>query len=295
MFKEKSAAALFFLLNKISLILPQSVKAALAKMVALLFYKYHNRYHTVARENLDFIYEERLTPSQKEQLIKEMFFNLAQNFGSFIENQNITAKRLLQKISFENETILLNAIESGRPVIFITAHQSNWELLALAISAKYQPLTGVGRPLKQPWLNSILQNAREQFGGKMIDKHGAMRKMVKAVKEKRLLGLLVDQSLEGVEVDFFNKKTLHTTSAAILARKFNAIVIPAFITRIGFERYRATFYTPIEVEKTDNEARDILNHTQKQAAITEQVIRQSPAEWLWIHRRWKKTYPHIYK
>jgi len=292
--KEQFASTLFWSLKSLSCILPKGTKVTIAKGIAWLFYKLHKRYYLIARANLDFIYAERLSNSEKEQIIKDMFFNLAQNFGSFIENQNISKEKLLQKVTFKNDKILLDAIASDKPIIFITAHQSNWEILPLAISAKYQPLVGVGRPLKQVWLDKVLKKNRQQFDIEMISKHGAMMKMVKTVKAKKLLGLLVDQNLEGVEVEFFGKKTIHTHSAAILAMKYDAIVIPAFITRIGFEQYVATFYEPITVQKSGKEEQDIISHTQKQAEITQKIIEQSPHEWLWIHRRWKQTYPEIY-
>ena len=292
--KEQLATSAFWALKGLSQILPVCTKRAIAKGIASLIYKYYKRYRFIARANLDFVYQERLSSSEKEQIIKDMFYNLAQNLGSFIENQNISKERLLEKVTFKNDKTLLDAIASDKPIIFITAHQSNWEILPLAISAKYQPLVGVGRPLKQPWLDRVLKKNRQQFDIEMISKHGAMIKMVKTVKAKKLLGLLVDQNLEGVEVEFFGKRTIHTHSAAILALKYDAIVIPAFITRVDFEKYEATFYDPITIEKSGNEEQDIINHTQKQANITQKIIEQSPHEWLWIHRRWKQTYPEIY-
>lgn len=293
--KDKIAEFSFNILQKTAIIMPEYLKKAIAKTLAYLFYKFHKRYYKVARANIDFIYEDRLSNNQKEQLIKDMFYNLAQNFGSFIENQGISKDKLLKKVTFKQEEIFLNALKSNRPIVFITAHHSNWEILPLAISANYTPLVGVGRPLKQPWLDKILRKNREQFGIEMIDKKGGMRSMIKAIKSKKILGLLVDQHLPGEYVKFFGKDARHTTAAALLARKFNAIVIPCFITRVGFERYEATFYEPLEIEKTDNIEKDILNHTQKQATITQKVIEKSPHEWLWIHRRWKGKYPHIYK
>jgi len=295
MIKDKSIYLLFIILQKLSLILPKSIKIALAKALAYLFYKFHKRYYKVAKINLDFIYEDSLTNSQKEQIIKDMLFNLAQNLGSFIENQSISKEKLLQKVTFKNDKIFLDALKGDRPIVFITAHQSNWEILPLAIAAKYHPLVGVGRPLKQKSLDTILKKNREQFGIEMIEKSGAMRHMVRVVKSKKPLGLLVDQNLEGVVVDFLGKRASHTTAAAILAYKFNAIVIPCFINRVGFEKYEATFLEPIEVEKSNNIEEYILEHTQKQAIITGDFIKKYPSQWLWIHRRWKREYPNIYK
>ena len=295
MIKDKSAYLAFFLLQKLSLLLPKAFKIALAKALAYLFYKYHKKYYKIAKINIDFIYGNSLTHTQKEQMIKDMFFNLAQNFGSFLENQGISKAKLLQKVTFKNDKVFIDALNGDRPIVFITAHHGNWEILPLAIAAKYNPLVGVGRPLKQKWLDNILKKNREQFGIEMIDKKGAMRHMVKIVKAKKPLGLLVDQNLEGIVVDFFGKRASHTTAAAILAYKFNAIVIPCFIKRVAFERYEATFFDPIEVEKSNDMEKYILQHTQKQAIITQEFIKKSPSQWLWIHRRWKREYPQIYK
>ncbi len=293
--KEKSAKLFFKLLKVLSYILPPFLKDKIAKFIAYTFYRFHKRYYKVAKVNLDFIYGDSLSSSQKEEIIKGVFLNLAYNLGSLIENQNIKKDKLLKKVTFKNEKILLNAIKQQRPVVLITAHQSNWEILSLAISAKFKPLVIVGRPLKQEWLNSALKNSREQFGTKLISKKGGMRAMLKVAKEKKILGLLVDQNLPGESVEFFGKKASHTTAAALLARKYNAIVIPCFTKRVGFEKYEAVFCKPIEIEKSNDFMKDILIHTQKQAKITEEFIRKNPHEWLWIHRRWKKFYPEIYK
>ncbi len=294
MIKNRVSHLSFLLLKNISKILPNTVKKYIAKLLGYSFYKLHKRYYHIAKVNLDFIYEDKLTNEQKESIIKEMFYNLAQNFGSFIENQGISKEKLLNKVTFKNDDIFIKALKGDRPIVFITAHYSNWEILPLAIAAKYHPLVGVGRALKQDWLDSILKKNREQFGIEMIDKNGAMKEMVKIVKEKKPIGLLVDQSLEGVVVDFMGKRASHTTSAAILAYKYNAIVIPCFIKRVGFEKYEATFYEPIDVDRDKSKDEFILEHTQKQAHITQKIIEKSPSEWLWIHRRWKREYPQIY-
>lgn len=294
MLKERGTRLLFFLLKIVSYITPKFIKVTIAKRIANILYKKHKKYYKIAKINLDFIYNDSLTNAKKELIIKDMFYNLVQNIGSFIENQNISKERLLKKVTFINEDILLKANKSGKPIVFVTAHYSNWEILPLAISAKYTPLTGIGRALKQPYLDKILRENRERFGIDMIEKSGAMREMIKVVKKRKPIGLLVDQSLEGVVVDFLGKNASHTTSAALLAHKYDTITIPCFITRVGFEKYEATFYDPIKVDKSHSMESYILQHTQKQAKITEEIIKKEPSQWLWIHRRWKREYPEIY-
>ena len=288
--KYKLSYSLFYILNLISKILPNFAKDKLAKSTSILWYKLHSNYRKRVLTNLNFIYPNK-SENEKKELAKGVFLNLTYNLGSFIDNFNTKKEKILQKVTFKNEDILLNALQQNRPIIFVTGHYSNWEILPLAIAAKYTPLIGVGRPLDQDYLDKVLRKNREQFGNKMINKHGAMRELVKAMKQKKVVGLLVDQNLDGIEVEFMGKKTIHTTSVAILAQKFNAIAIPCFIKRVGFEQYIATFYKPIEADKEEF----IFNHTQKQAIITQKVIEEDISQWMWIHRRWKATYPDIYK
>jgi KDO2-lipid IV(A) lauroyltransferase len=122
--------------------------------------------------------------------------------------------------------------------------------------------------------------------------------MITVLKNNRMLGLLVDQNTsknEGILVDFFGKSVRHTPSAAILARRFDALIIPAFITTDDYSDYKITFYEPIKTEKTEDKDKDILDSVQKQAKITEDIIREKPEAWFWLHKRWKNQFEECYK
>ena len=272
---------------------PSFLKKVNAIFLANVWYLFHKNYRDRVFKNLNFIYPD-LSYDKKVEIAKGTFLNLVYNLFSFIENYKASKEEILKKVKFKNDKILIDALNQNRPIIFLTAHYSNWEILPLAIAAKYTPLIGVGRPLNQPNLNRILTEAREQFGIKMISKFGATRELLKAMKQKEVVGLLMDQNLGGIEVDFFGKKTIQATTIATLAYKFNAIVLPCFIKRVGFEKYEASFYEPIKVEAKD-EKDFIKKHTQKEAKIIENIIKEEPSQWLWIHRRWKETYPEIYR
>ncbi len=291
--RYKLLKATFITLNKISKATPKSIKVAFAYTFSNLWYYLHLNYRQRVFANLNFIFPD-MPKSEKQKIAKGVFLNLIHNLGSFIENFQASKELLEKKVTFYNDKILKDALNQDKPIIFLTAHYSNWEILPLAIAAKYRPLIGVGRPLNQPNLNKILLEAREQFGIKMVSKFGATKELLKALKQKKIVGLLMDQNLGGIEVDFFGKKTIQATTIAALAYKFDAIVIPCFIKRVGFEKYEAKFYEPIRVDVKD-EKEFIKEHTQKEAKIIEEVIKEDLSQWLWIHRRWKETYPEIYK
>jgi len=128
-------------------------------------------------------------------------------------------------------------------------------------------------------------------------KVGADATLESVLKNNRMLGLLVDQNTsenEGILVDFFGKPVRHTPSAAILARRFDALIIPAFITTEDHHHYEITFYEPIITKKSEDKERDIFESVQEQARITEEIIRKKPEEWFWLHKRWKNKFEEYY-
>ena len=277
---------------------PDFLKFPAISGLAKLAYMLNAKHRHIAKVNLDLAFEDSLSDDEKEKIIKKCYENLALNLADFVENQGISKDRLLSKVEFKNSEIVEVAKKSGKPIIFMTAHYGNWELLSLAIAAKFGALSIVGRPLDSKVMDEILKRNREQFDIELIPKKGAMRPLIKALKDGRSVGLLVDQNTtdsEGMLIDFFGKKARHTPAVAILAKRMNAIIIPAFIQTDDHTVYTIRFYDPLEIKDSGNKDQDILENIQAQADITEQVIRQKPDEWFWFHRRWKNQYKNRYE
>ncbi|WP_200763545.1 lipid A biosynthesis lauroyl acyltransferase [Nitrosophilus alvini] len=296
--KEKFYLALFNAFQFIVRYTPRFIQNVLFDFLAWTVYKLDKKHRKIIRINLDFAFGDELDSKKKKEITKKCYKNIVYNLADFVRNQGISKEQLSKKVNFENREILDRALKKGEKVILITAHYGNWELLPLSIAAFFGPLTGVGRALDSKTMNEILKRNREQYDIRMLDKKGAMKGLINALKNGRMVGLLVDQNTaesEGVLIDFFGKKARHTPSAALLSRRFNAKIIPAFIKTEDYKNYTITFYEPIITPKTDNADEDILKSVQMQANITEKVIRQKPDEWFWFHKRWKNQYEEIYR
>ena len=280
-------------------LLSPTARERLASILARLAYRFDKERTHIARVNLDLAFGESKSDAEKKAIILASYRNLIRVALETVLLQGIDRKSLLEMVEFEHPEILEEAIRSGCPIIFVTAHYGNWELGTLAIAARFDlPIAVVGRPLDWHWANEILVATREQFGVRMIPKKNAMKPMIEVMKSGGALGLVVDQNTsekQGILIDFFGKKARHTPSAALLARKFDAVVIPVFDRPIDDRRYRITFYPPLGMEKTDNPDEDITRHVQAQAQITEQVICEHPEYWLWLHQRWKNQYEELYR
>lgn len=295
--KEKLLLGIYHFFSFLIKITPRPFMQRIFIGIARLLYRIDKRRKKIAYINLDFAYGDSLSQEEKTAIVKGCYENLTLNLLEFIRNLEMDKETFTEKITYKNLEIVEKAMAEKRRIIFITAHYGFWEFAPPAI-AMLCPVTGVGRPLGMKALDDILRASREKFGVRLLDRKGAMKGLMKSLKEDRNIGILVDQntaSNEGVLIDFFGKKARHIPTAAVLARKFDALIIPAFIDSDDKEHFTFTFYEPIITAKTEDAEKDILESVQKQADITEQVIRQNPKEWFWFHRRWKNQYEEIYQ
>jgi len=238
--------------------------------------------------NLDLVFPE-MSDEEKKALAKKFYENFVFNIFEIFKNRNISKEKLKSKF----EVIGLEKVEKylDKPVIFMSAHYGNWEMLPLFLGGVLEvPMTVVVRELDNPILNKVFKKNREVFNIKTVDKKGALKKLIKAIKEGRSVGLFVDQNTaknEGEDVVMFGLKALHTPSAALLSKKFNLPIMPVFIQRDN-DKYKIIFEEPI-MEK------DIKKSVQLQSDVIEKMIKQKPDEWYWFHRRFKHYYEDKYE
>ncbi|MGB2551845.1 lipid A biosynthesis lauroyl acyltransferase [Campylobacter sp. MOP51] len=278
-------------------ILPDFILNQILNFIAFLFYKFDKKHTKIIRANLNFAYGSEISEQVCEEIIQNTYKNYAKFAINFIKNQDTTKQKVLDKVSFKNVEIFENALNANRPIIVQTAHYGEWELFALAMAAKFGKAAVVGRELDSPAMQKILAKNRTQFDILMIDKTGGAKQIIKSIKERRPVGILVDQNTaksDGIEVNFFGKKVLHTPAASILAQKTGAIIIPAFIRTQDKNKSEICFFKPIDVKEFDKEEA-VLKATQAQADATEKFIREKPDEYFWFHKRFKHFNEEIYR
>lgn len=178
---------------------------------------------------------------------------------------------------------------ADRPVLILTGHCGNWELLAAAINCRGLGMSVVARPLDEPDQQQMLAGLRERFGTPTIARgsEGAARQLLAALRKGGALGMLIDQDtkVDGVWVPFFGRLAFTPVGAAKIALRQNTAVIPTFIERLEDGRHRATFQPPLDLPDDPTEATALMT-----AKIEEQV-RRRPEQWVWMHRRWRRQPP----
>lgn len=169
--------------------------------------------------------------------------------------------------------------------MFATAHFGNWELSAFAHAFLTQPMNIVVRPLDNIALDALVERYRQLSGNRIISKRDAARGILRALHNNEAVGILIDQNTapsEGVYIDFFGRKACAGVAFAKIAAKTGAAVVPGFAVWSDLERrYVLRFYPAVAITG------DTQDDTQQIHSVLENVIREHPEQWLWIHRRWK--------
>lgn len=288
----------FYTLKFLIFIMPCSLQNMLAKFLAFAFMKLKKKRFHVVMTNLDLAFGETKTKEEKLEIAKKCYYNFAKYLGiNFILNQNTTKQKILEQVVFKNEHFLLDAIKSGRPIIVTTAHFGQWEIFGLAVAAHFGPSSALGRKLDSSVMDKILRANRAQFDVELIDKDGGAKDILKALKARRIVGILVDQNTapkDGIKVQFFGKDVLHTPAASVLAQKTNALIINAFIYQKDENLNEICFEEPIDISTFDKEDA-VQKATQMQCSACEEMVRARPEEYFWFHQRFKRFYENEYK
>ncbi len=279
------------------LLLPYSLRKGFFVGLSNIAYRLDKKHRRVVRQNLLFAYDGNIEEAQIEEITRYCYRNLMLNFLQVIENRRMTEKRQQKIVSFENREAVDAAVAQKRPIIFVSGHFGNWELGASAVASLITPTVSIHKKLNNPRFDRYLLQSRSRLGMTMAEKTGAVRHLTKALKQGKAISLMIDQNInprESILVDFFGKTVTQTSAPAFLARKYNALIIPAFIHTRDERRYTVRFEEPIEVEKSDNAEADIFKATQAQSDMVEKIVRAEPKFWFWCHRRWKTEHAEIY-
>ena len=263
---------------------PLRLAHALGRVYARLLDLAIPRLRRVARRNLEAAYPE-FDPARREAIVDGVFRSIARLLVSFARFPRIHRGNLDRWIRLEGGEHFETALRRGRGVLFATAHLGNWELSAYAHALLTAPMSVVVRPIDNPLADRLVERRRALSGNRAIGKKDFARSILKALAANQAVGILIDQNAlpgEGVFVPFFGVPACASTGFAKLAAHSGATVLPGFALWSDQERrFVLRFYPPVPM--TGDPARD----TATLQAKLEEVIRQYPDQWLWLHRRWK--------
>lgn len=228
-------------------------------------------------------FSSKISVLEEKKLIKNMWRNYGKTFIEYI---------FLDKFRVSNSHVTLRGEENlnenikNQPVIFISGHFANFELMSMEITKKNIPLATIYRPLNNFFLNPFMEFLRQKYVCKNQIKKGinGVRKSIDYLKDKSCIALMIDQRVsEGEKINFFNKPALTTTLPSQLSLKYNLNIIPVYIEREKNDNFLIEFYKPIN----PNNYRNKRELSLKLNKVLEKMVEKNPSQWIWTHDRWK--------
>ncbi len=239
--------------------------------------------------HLTIAFGDQKSPEEIRALARQSLVSLARNAVDAVRLPIYTWPDLQKFVRVEGIENLNRPLQAGRGVILVTGHIGSWEVLAATIAMQGYPLYVVGARLYDPRLNRLLLKMRASGRYRNIPRGGSTKKLLRILKEGKVLGILIDQDtrVAGAFVPFFGMDAYTPVGAAILALKTGAALVPVYIHSDSRHRHTIHILPEVVPQNTGDTRRDAVATTAKLTTILESFIRKVPTQWVWMHERWK--------
>ncbi|HEV2320011.1 MAG TPA: hypothetical protein VGV18_09690 [Verrucomicrobiae bacterium] len=264
--------------------LPLPLVARMGRAGGAVAFRLDGRHRRVALENLRMCFGAERSEREITELAKENFRRLGENYCSAIKTAAMSPKQLSRHVEFDRP----EQLQPPRRMVMAIGHFGNFELYARFqnFSSGYQCATTY-RALKQPELNRLLKKIREKSGCLFFERRTDGPLLRAAMNNTNvILGLLADQSASGLRAPFFGHDCDTGLAPAIFALRYRCELYTAFCFRIATAKWRLELGDKIATQENGvpRSSADIMrevNHS------FEKAVRRDPANWFWVHRRWK--------
>ena len=289
--------AIIFLIKALQLCLmalPESARQGTGRWLGRMGFTVLRRRRNIAISNIRRAFPD-LAPGEAKDIALSCFQKLGTNMIELILVPFLPLREVPERFSLEPKDIVETTLGAGRGVIALTFHFANWEIMGITSRLLNQPVVALARPLKKHTrLNAFLNRLRESTGLTIIVNANTAKEVMRLLKTNANIAILGDQREKrsrGVFVDFFGHTVPTSKGTAMIAMKTGCQVVPCYPVRKGFLRYTIMCGEPILMER-DGDIDDLIaKNTRKINAFLEDIIRQYPDEWFWVHQRWGRKRP----
>jgi len=227
-----------------------------------------------------------LSHNEIHKIINDMWCNYGRILAEYVFIRELRSSKLENNIQVKGQEILNEIKKNNEPVIFISGHFSNFELMAMHIEKSGINLAAVYRPLNNKFLNFLMEKIRiKHICNNQIKKGiSGTRQLLSFFKKKSSIALMIDQRVsQGIKSNFFGQEAFTTTIPAQFVKKFKCKVVPIYIERIKDVNFRITIHKPLKYSNN----KSIESITLDLNFILEKMILKNPSQWIWSHNRWK--------
>ena len=239
----------------------------------------------VIEKNISFAFS-KSDKKFKKNIINDMWKSYGKILAEYVFIKNFRKIKSEKFLEINGQEILEKIKFSKDPVLFISGHFDNFELMAMHIEKSGVDLAAIYRPLNNNFLNPIMENVRKKYICRKQVKKGisGTKEILKYFKSGTSVALMIDQRVsQGIKSLFFENEALTTTLPAQFVKKFNCKIVPIYIERKSNENFTLEIMKPISFDSDHT----IENITLKLNQLLEKMITRNPNQWIWSHNRWK--------
>ena len=249
-------------------------------------------YRKLARRNLSIAFDGEKSASELNRLTREHFQQLGANILSSVKLGAMSLDQIASRVETENLELFHESLKAGRGVVAILSHLGNWELHAQLFPKfiGYVRNSTVYQGLRNPLIDRHVRNLRARTGVEMFDRKHGFQKAIELLRGGGVIGILSDQHAgdHGLWVPFFGKLASTSPLPALLAKRTNAALLGVAIYTSGVARWKIVVGPMLE---TKGETVETLTARANEVIATQ--IRKAPADWFWVHNRWKTPRPNF--
>jgi Kdo2-lipid IVA lauroyltransferase/acyltransferase len=270
--------------------LPLTWVARLGRLGGALAYRLDGRHRRVALRNLTMCFGREQSPAQIRALAQENFRRIGENFACAVKTAGMSYEDLRARVEFVGNPRIISPPADGKPqsVVAAIGHFGNFELYARfgQFAPAYKCATTY-RGLRQASLDRLLQGLRQRSGCRFFERRFDAQPLKAFMNQPGvILGLLSDQSAGNVRVPFLGHDCSTTAAPALFALRYHCALITGICYRVGLARWR--FEVGPEIPTRENgrprSSAVIMGDVNR---VFEAAVRRDPANWFWVHRRWK--------
>ena len=240
------------------------------------------RSNKICHKNLIFAFP-NLNEYERQEILKNMWLNYGKIFSEYLFINNL---KTTDNLIIKNQMMLEKIKKRKEPVIFISGHFNNFELMAMHLERSGIDVAAIYRPLNNIFLNPIMEYIRKKYICKKQIKKGisGTKEILKQYKNGTSIALMIDQRVsEGIKSNFFGHEALTTTIPAQFVKKFNTKIVPVYIERLADDKFHLEILEEISFSKNETLG-DITANLNK---VLENMIKKNADQWIWTHNRWK--------
>ncbi len=286
---DKLATAFVRILMSVFERVPLNMGLCFGRGLGRILFLFGGEKKKIIYANLKSALGNKLTPKELLKIRYEHYIHIGQMVVEVLSSGQLTPKYAEENIKIYGEENLKAALNLNKGCVCNTAHMGNWELLGLYMGLRGFSTYVVGNVQKFPRLNKLLNQTRERHGAVAVNRGVAVRTLLKALKDKKIVGALGDQSArsKGVIMPFFGRRTTVPDGIYEMRERTNSSMIPVFIARTKNEKHEIHWGDLIDIDLSLEPQARIEAQMEKYLTFLEKAILQFPEQWVWETKRWK--------